>query len=303
MVSGPGPDADTVIGWLSDDPLSPARPQLIESERWSSRVGGGFSLRHSRFATVPAELVHRLASSGGTWSPSSKRDEEDSFGGAFCDLVAAVEWDKWTQTRAWVFTSSPSSSLPHYGLTSEPQQVDLVPLAEGLGMGAQSRQRLLLEVRCSEDAATLARFLLGCHERGCLQVDDLAKWGRLYVVGAASLLPQEFQSLRSSTDSGTSEAGSSLRESPWRNHIVPTAWVLTHSVARLLCRAGLEGPATITMGSLKANGVGLGARLPVTAALCWVGARAVVADLAARRVIEVAPTIADILGDQCRAIE
>jgi hypothetical protein len=36
-------------------------------------------------------------------------------------------------------------------------------------------------------------------------------------------------------------------------------------------------------------------RLPVSAALCWLGTRAVVADLAVRRVVDIASPIAEIL--------
>jgi hypothetical protein len=246
--------------------------------------------------TAPADFIRRLAASGCTWIPSTQRDEEGTAGNAVCDLVAAVEWDKWLQTRAWIFTSTSLLSFPHYGFTSEPQQVDLVPLAAGLGMAVSQGQRLLLEATCTEDVRTLGRFLQGCDERGYLQVDDLAKWSRLYIVGAASLLPGELRRSRNSSSSATLEPRSSFQESPWLHDVVPTVWVLTHCVARLLCRAGLNGPAMITMGSQKADVFDTSPSLPVTAALCWVKGRTVFADLATRRVIEVAPAIAKIFG-------
>jgi nucleoside-diphosphate-sugar epimerase len=292
LTTPPGAYADTVLQWMSDDPFGPSRPELVESERWSSFLGGGPPPCRSVFATMPAELVNRLARSGCAWRPSNGLKESGSDGW-LPDLVSAVELDKWTEDRLWVFSSSPSPSLPHYGITSEPQQVDLVSLARGLSMDAGSAERFLLEIRSADDAAALAQFLRSCLERRCLRIDDLARWGRLYIAGVLAWTPfdirrQHFGNRRAE------EAGLALQDLPWQDHIVPTSWILTNSVARLLCRTGLEGAATVRMG-FEAVAADPEDKLPASAAVCWVGARTVVADLATDRVIEVAPAIAEAL--------
>jgi nucleoside-diphosphate-sugar epimerase len=292
----PGPTAATVLSWLSDDPISPPRPRLVASEQWSSFLGGRPSMSHSGFATVPAPLVDRLEASGGTWSAVRERDEEASLDEALPDLVAAVELDRWIEGRCWIYTSCSPPKVPRYGFTSEPQQFDLVPLGEGLRVGSLPGQRLLLEVRCSEDAATLAQFLRGCQERGSLRVDDLRRWARLYIVGAASWLPPELKHVTRFRDPGGLTSRFSPERSAWRNRLFPSAWVLSHSVARLLCRAGFDGPASIKMGPPTREASGPSLQLPPSAALCCVGSRRVVADVADRRLIEVAPAIAEILA-------
>jgi 2'-hydroxyisoflavone reductase len=295
----PGPNADTVLGWLSDDPFH-ARPQLVESEEWSSYISGGPSPSRSTVATVPRELVARLLRSGSTWTPSSPHRERTSAKG-LPDLVAAVELDKWSKDRLWIFSSSAPPSVPFYGLTSEPQQVDIVPFARGFEMDIGPRGRLLLEMRGVEDATILAQFLRGCIERRSLQIEDLWRWARIYIAGARMWVALNIRK-QYANDGGTGTQ-STVQELPWRDHIVHTSWILTHSVARLLCRAGLEGSATVRMG-FEASGTGVtSAQLPPTAAICWVGARTILADLGSDRVIEIAPAIAEVLcngADACR---
>ena len=290
----PGPDADTVLRWLSDDPFCARRPELVESEEWSSYVAGGPSPSRSTVATVPRELVRRLLKSGGTWTPSSEQRERASAEG-LPDLVAAVELDKWNEDRLWIFSSSAPPSVPLYGLTSEPQQVDIVPLARGLEMDIGPGGRLLLEMGGVEDATILARFLRGCIERRSLQIEGLARWSRIYIAGAWTWVPLQIRN-HHSKDSGMGTK-SMVEDLLWRDHIVRTSWILTHSVARLLCRAGLEGSATVRMGFEASGTSATSAQLPPTAAICWVGARTILADLGTDRVIEVAPAIAEVLCD------
>ena len=71
-------------------------------------------------------------------------------------------------------------------------------------------------------------------------------------------------------------------------------WALSHTVARLLCRAGVAGRAVIKMSEPTPSGSE--SELPVSAALCEAGERTLVVDVLAHRVIEISRAVANNLN-------
>ena len=125
------------------------------------------------------------------------------------------------------------------------------------------------------------------------EIDDIARWAALYVIGATSWLPDAVRTRFE--QSGFRYTRRRQISQPWREHLIRSSWILTHSFARLLLRAGLSGTATIWMRESRNEGSEMNLRLAPGSALCKVGKRTVVVDLAFSRVIEVGPAIGGVL--------
>jgi nucleoside-diphosphate-sugar epimerase len=292
--SAPQPNADTILGWLSDDPTEHASLMLVQVDRWADLLGGGSGSKSmndnigQQLVSIPDELRRRLEASGGRKPHKTLRLERDGAAGLdLRNLVGAVEHDRWDAERAWVYVAAASTMMASYGLSQQPQLVGIMAYSSAMGLSVPSDQRILLETSTHHDADMLKRHLRDCEAEGLLRVDDVGSWARLYVIGAARWLPQ---ALRRMTGMGDVIEGGPLDTGD-------AGWVLTHAVARLIWRAGIEGPAIIRMGRSSVDTVEGRVAIPPTAALCETADRFLVVDLIARRVVEVPPTMARVLSN------
>jgi nucleoside-diphosphate-sugar epimerase len=293
----PEPSVDQTLSWLADAPGQRDCPLLLEAERWLSvfsphlthnGAADGTDIPTSKCITVPRALLQRLASS---WmSPPSAMFEPIGIdvGTHQLDLVAAVEYDKWDPNLAWVFGTPPRHALARYGLSDQPQAVRILPYPTGIAGGVPLAERLLLETYQDADVRALEDHLHYCENRGTLDVDDVASWARIYVLGAARWVPPAVTRALGIGNSAIQGA------SDWAQPQA-AAWVLSHSVARLLCRAGLSGAARLRMGRPRGDHSGGEVLLPPAAAICELKDSIILADLASGRVVQVPEPVARLL--------
>ena len=186
----PGPDHETLLGWLSGEVVKTGVPQFVEAEEWPSivadhsisrtRTGDLASDSVSQFVSVPRELMEQLATSGRQLGRRTYSHTARMTSRVQPRLVAAIELDRWEPGRAWIYGSSRPPEIPHYGVSSHPQRVDIVPAGIAVSWKPGSGERLLIETRSADDATVIDSHLRGCQKRGWLLVSDIAMWARSF---------------------------------------------------------------------------------------------------------------------------